>query len=82
MTKQEKAKILIDKLTIKAMLYLATEEYYKAEYIINFIVEFLEDSKFNCGINADIIDYMTETDYDMTDFYKYVKEYDVEILNY
>ena len=82
MTKQEKAKTLIDKLSIKAILYLATKEYYKAEYIINFIVEILEDNKYNCGINADIIDYMTETDYDMTDFYKYVKEFNVEILNY
>lgn len=82
MTKQEKAKILIDKLSIKAMLYLATQEYYKSKYISDFIVEILEDSKYNCGINADIIDYTTETDYDMTDFYKYVKEYNVEILTY
>ena len=82
MTKQEKAKILIDKLSIKAMFYLATEEYNKAKIIIDFIIDIIEDSKYNWGIDADIIDKLTETDYDMTDFYNYVKEFDVEILNY
>lgn len=82
MTKQEKAKILIDSLSIKAMLYVATGEYYKSKYIIDFIVEILEDSKYNNGINADIIDKLTETNYDMTEFYQYVKEYDIKLLTY
>lgn len=82
MTKQEKAKKLIDRLTIKAMLYLATVEYYKSKYIIDFIVEILDDSKNNNGISTDIIDKLTETNYDMTEFYQYVKEYNVKILTY
>ena len=47
----------------------------------NYSVPYVK-RKYNNGINADIIDKLTETNYDMTEFYQYVKEYDIKLLTY
>lgn len=82
MTKQEKANKLINDLDKKLINYLIFKDFYKAKIIIDFITEILDDSKNNNGISTDIIDKLTETNYDMTEFYQYVKEYDVKLLTY
>lgn len=82
MTKQQKAEILTNNLRKKALDFLTNYDYNNTKIVIDFIVEILEDSKNNCGINTDIIDKLTETNYDMAEFYQYVKEYNVKLLTY
>ena len=82
-TKKEVANNIIKDLHTLLTSYLLAKKYCTAKNILDFIVEIKLDSEDNSGINSDIIDNISVLQQcDLTDFYSYVKKFNVELLTY
>ena len=79
--KIQHANKVINELHTILFSYVACKQYYLAKIVIDFIIEVQQDSIKDTGIFASCIDKLTEVKFDLTNFYNYVQQFDVKIIN-
>lgn len=79
--KQESANKITSSLHTILVSYVVCKQYYLAKIVTDLIIEIQNDSIKDTGIYATYIDKLTEVKFDLTNFYDYVKEFNVKIYD-
>lgn len=79
--KQESANKVINSLHTILVSYVVCKQFYLAKIVTDFIIEIQNDSIKDTGIFATYIDKLTEVKFDLTNFYEYVRKFDIKIFD-
>lgn len=79
--KQESANKVINSLHTILVSYVVCKQYYLAKIVTDFIIEIQNDSINDTGIYPTYIDKLTEVKFDLTNFYNYVRQFNVKIFD-